>query len=83
MSEEIGAAIAPPRVIDGDLANDGWRRFEACVLYSNALFRARFKVFTSGTVEMESDEPMADELPLRMRRYDGIFRTPPADPADD
>ena len=78
---EVRQAIAPPCALNGDLATDGWRRFDACVLYGNALFRATFKVLSTGIVEMEDVQPIASDLPIRMRRYDGIFRTPLSDPA--
>jgi len=82
LPKDVHEAITPPRALDGDLATDGWRRFDACVLYSNGLFRSTFKVLSTGVVEMEDDQPIASDLPIPTRRYDGIFRTPLSVPAD-
>ncbi|WP_295622974.1 tetratricopeptide repeat protein [uncultured Lamprocystis sp.] len=82
LPQDVRQAPAPPRALDGDLATDGWRRFDACVLYSNALFRATFKVLSTGMIEIEDNQPIATDLPIRTRRYDGIFRTPLSAPAD-
>jgi len=40
---------------------------DGVVFYSNALFQARFAVFPSGMVEMRGDDPIAADLPVRMR----------------
>jgi hypothetical protein len=34
-------------------------------------------------VEMEGDEKIAADLPIRTRRYDGIFRTPLLAPGEE
>jgi TPR repeat protein len=81
LADGFRSPISPLLVLDGDLETDGWRRFEGCVLYGNAIVRATFKVFATGTVELEGDQEIAANLPIRTRRYDGIFRTPLLDPA--
>lgn len=43
---------------------DGYYRFHALVGYSNALFRAEFRVDWSGQVEMLGDEPIYAHLPV-------------------
>jgi len=81
IAESLLSPIKPLQALDGDLETDGWLRFEACVLFGNGVFRAIFKVYKTGMVEMEGDEKIAADLPIQTRRYDGIFRTPLLDPA--
>jgi hypothetical protein len=76
LAPEVQAAIQPPRALDGTLDSDGWRRFECSLLYGRALFHAILKVAATGMVDMEGDKQIAADLPIRERRYDGIFRTP-------
>jgi TPR repeat protein len=76
LAPEVQAAIQPPRALDGTLDSDGWRRFECSLLYGRALFHAILKVAATGMVAMEGDKQIAADLPIRERRYDGIFRTP-------
>ncbi len=80
--QEARQAITPPRALDGNLSTDGWRRFDACVLYGNTLVQFTFRVFSNGVIEAEAGQPIATDLPIRTRRYDGIFRTPWSAPAD-
>jgi hypothetical protein len=75
--------IKPLQALDGYLESDGWRRFEGCVLYGNGLFRSTFKVHGTGMVEMKTNEIIAADLPIRTRRYDGIFRTPLLAPGEE
>ena len=65
-----------PRYIEGDFDKEGWQKFEACVLYKNALYTAIFKVFPNGMIDMENDNPIATGLFIHQRQYDGVFRTP-------
>ncbi|HCB15344.1 MAG TPA: hypothetical protein DEP36_17500, partial [Gammaproteobacteria bacterium] len=70
-------SIAPMQYLDGSFEKDGWQRYEATILYSNAVFKTTLKLMPSGMVDMESDEPIAVELPILRRQYDGPLRTPP------
>lgn len=46
---------------------------ERIVQYSHALFRAEFKIFKSGMVEMLDDLPVAANLPIKCFTYNGSF----------
>jgi TPR repeat protein len=59
---------------DGADKDDSFR-FDAVVFYSNALFKAKFKVQPTGMVEMEDDEPIAADLPSVRRRFNGPLRS--------
>jgi TPR repeat protein len=83
VEEGFLSPIRPLQAIDGDLVSDGWRRFEGCVLYGDGIFRSTFKVHATGMVEMEGDVKIAADLPIRTRRYDGIFRTPLLAPGEE
>lgn len=45
---------------------DGSFSLDAVVYYSNALFRANFKVHKTGVIEMSEDTPLAANLPARI-----------------
>ena len=83
VADGLLSPIKPLQAIDVDLESDGWRRFEGCVLYGNELFRVIFRLHATGTVEMEGGEQIAADLPIRTRRYDGVFRTPLLAPDDN
>lgn len=79
LAAEIGAAITPPRFLDGDLARDGWQRIEAWGLCGLDLIRLQFRVNTSGDVDVEQEQGqlVATEPPVRRCRFDGPLRFPP------
>lgn len=59
---------------------DGNWEARVLVCYRDALFRAQFKIVLNGMVEMISDEPLAQDLPVRrivmrdgFRLYDGVW----------
>jgi hypothetical protein len=83
VADRFLSPITPLRVLDGNLESDGWRRFEGCALYGNGVFRAIFKVYATGMVEMEGDLTIAGDLPIRRLRYNSIFRTPLLAPSKD
>lgn len=54
-----------------------WYKFRAILNYSDALFETNLNVFPSGMIEMLDDLPVADNLPILLRRFDGHWRTAP------
>jgi len=75
LPEDLQNAIVPMRALGEHVETHGYQRFDACILYSNALFKSTLKLFPSGLIEMEGEEPIASDLPIHVRRYDGPFRT--------
>lgn len=73
---EAAEALAPPKPIDLEPARADQWGLSAAILYSNALFTADFAVLPGGMVEMLNDDPIAANLPIFGRRYDGIARSP-------
>jgi ankyrin repeat protein len=63
--ESILKQFAAPAVYEGQ-SPEGNYLSSALIFYSNALFRARFSIQSSGMVEMLDDEPLAAELPFRI-----------------
>ena len=76
IQDEIKKSFFRPQYIEGDFGSEGWQKFEASVLYDDALFVVTFKVFPNGLVFMEGDNRIAEGLPILQRQYDGVFRTP-------
>jgi|GEM_PF-541163 len=60
----LKAAAAPIKLVG--TSDDGSLLCDAVVFYSNAVFRANFKVFRTGMVEMLDDDPVAADLPVRV-----------------
>ena len=74
--KHLKSHIKPLQHVDSNFEETGYQNYSATVLYSNALFSAFFKVHKSGNVEMLDDNPIAGDLPVLRRKYNGIFRTP-------
>jgi len=54
-----------PASFEGKTADGNWL-CDAIVFYSNALFMSNFGVQPSGMIEMMDDEPLAEDLPVRV-----------------
>jgi hypothetical protein len=76
LPKEVFDSFIPFRHVEGVFSKEGWQRFEACILHGDAFYAAKFRVFSDGKVEMECDTPIAGDLLILRRTYDGIFRSP-------
>jgi hypothetical protein len=72
----VAQSFFPLRHIEGEFSKEGWRRFEACTLFKDALYISKFRLFPNGNFVREKDSPIAENLPILRRTYDGIFRSP-------
>lgn len=74
---EIGLSedIAVTRLEESMQDEDGDRQtFAATVLYSNAVFLAKFSVGSSGSVDMLDDDPIAADLDIKKELFDDTGR---------
>ncbi|SFJ37072.1 tetratricopeptide repeat protein, partial [Albimonas pacifica] len=68
------ASITPPKELR---ATENGTLLSAVVLGGNVLFRAEFNVLPDGMVHILMHEQISGDLPLRRRKYDGVFRSCP------
>jgi hypothetical protein len=73
----ISKKVFAPRATPPAGAEDAWR-FEALVLYGSTLYCSTFEVMRNGSADMSDDTPLMEDLPMLRRRYQGVFRFPPA-----
>ena len=71
----LQARLAPHvrDILPDGFDDEGYRRFRATICYGDALFDAVFALTPDGLLEMVDDEPVAEGLPLRNERLEGLF----------
>ena len=82
IQDKIRENFFSPRHIKGHFEREGWQKFEAYVLFGDALSVSAYKVFSDGMISREDDRIILDKLPILQRQYDGVFRTPLRSPKD-
>ena len=78
--------IAPLRAVDAPEdgeADPATEIYEAFVGYGDAIFRSVFALQPSGMVDMQDDEPVMTDLPIRIERFSGPIRLAPGREPDD
>ena len=71
----VAGGLAPHvrDILPDGFDDEGYRRFRATICYGDALFDAVFALTPDGLLEMVDDEPVAEGLPLRKERLEGLF----------